>query len=246
MFTHKVQSCFRNPLLTGLMLLAAGLLVVLIKGCSGIQHTNESPKGINPILSIHGGLNKGGIVENTDMEVVAGAEADAFSGATRTGFNAGVRATLTVGKNALETGIDYMMNSQTFIYNDDINRFHGKRDINTYQFILPVTWNLRLFRNYHPEGLIHVKFGGALQFNQLLAVTNHSLELPDKSSNIFSGGGTLGLNIFPVNFDNGARLGLYFDLYRGSQIYIDYYNQPEFEVPGSSYRRFGIVYQFGN
>lgn len=210
-----------------------------------MQHTNESRQGINPLLSIHGGVNKGGIVENTDMEVVPGADADAFSGATRTGFSAGFRASIPVGKNALETGIDYMMNSQTFTYNDDVNGFNGKRDINTYQVILPVTWNLRLMRNNHPDGLIHLKFGGALQFNQLLVITNHSLELPDNNSNLFSGGVTLGLTIFPVSFDNGARLGLYIDGYRGSQIYKDYYNQPEFEVPGSSYSRFGIVYQFG-
>ena len=53
--------------------------------------------------------------------------------------------------------------------------------------------------------------------------------------NFFSGGVTLGLAAFPVSFDNGSRLGLYVDRYRGSQIYKDFYNQPEFEVPGSSY-----------
>ncbi|MGF1585488.1 MAG: hypothetical protein ACFCUM_09225 [Bacteroidales bacterium] len=73
-------------------------------------------------------------------------------------------------------------------------------------------------------------------------VTNHSRELPDNNSNLFSGGVTVGLSAFPFSFDNGARLGLFIDGYRGSQIYKDYYNQPEFEIPGSSYGRIGIVY----
>jgi hypothetical protein len=107
-----------------------------------------------------------------------------------------------------------MMNSQTFTYNDDVNGYFGKRDINTYQVIMPVTWNSRLLRSNHPEGLVHIKFGGALQFNQLLVITNHRQDLPVNNSNLFSGGITLGLAAFPVSFDNGARLGIH--LYKSS------------------------------
>lgn len=57
-------------------------------------------------------------------------------------------------------------------------------------------------------------------------------------------GGLLGISAYPVRFGNGSKLGIYIDVYRGSQIYEDYYNQKVFETPGSSFVKGGIWYRF--
>ena len=197
-------------------------------------------------ISFQSGVNQGGIVENTDMGVVSGvstpaeATVDAFTGATQTGFNAGVHLNQPVGKNELETGLDYMYNHHTFNYIDIGNRFIGVRRIGLSQIIVPLTYNFVVNSNID----LQLKFGLAVQYNLVNVKDVTVFSLPEYNIHRFSAGPTVGVSAFPVHFSNGNKLGLYFDMYRGSQIYEDYYNQTTFEMPGSAYMKCGLKYQF--
>ena len=228
-----------------LSLLLAALLTTFMPGCSGVQLTPGEKQERGITYSVHAGTNKGGIVENTDMNLIDGAGVDAFTGATKRGVNAGGRVSFPVGRNAAETGMDLMINHQSFSYNDPVNGYQGSRDLNTRQMVVPLTYNFRLFRSNIAGGLVHLKIGGVFQFNSVNIKGNSMDNLPGYSINRYSGGVTIGGTIFPFSFANGARLGFYADGYRGSRIYEDFYNRPEFEIPGSSYTRFGVIYQFG-
>jgi hypothetical protein len=221
------------------------IMVSAVAGCAGMQNASQTEQMTKPYFSVQAGLNKGGIVENTDLDLINGAGIDAFTGATDTGFSAGVRAAMPAGRNAVESGLDVMLNRQELLYNDSFNGYTGKRSIGTSQLMVPLTWNLMMFRGKHPGGLINLKIGGVVQFNHLNVNVDHGSELPGYTVNRVSGGATIGIMTFPWRLDSGARVGIYLDGYRGSRIYEDFYNRPEFEVPGSSYGRIGIIYEFG-
>lgn len=198
--------------------------------------------------AIRAGVNYGGITENTDMSVVPLARApeeatvDAFSGATRTGYNAGARVSISVGKVDLESGMDYMYNSQSFYYIDAGNFFLGQRDMDVSQLMLPLSLNVPLFHKIIPEADAWFKIGFIAQYN-IVKVMNTGI-LPDYSLNRWSSGPTAGIAFYPFRFQNQNRLGFYVDVYRGSQIFEDYYNQAEFEMPGSSFVRGGLTFKF--
>jgi hypothetical protein len=93
-----------------------------------------------------------------------------------------------------------------------------------------------------PSAEIQVKLGVAGQVNFVDAT--HEGHLPAYDVNRWSNGFTFGVSAYPFRFKNNHKLGFYLDGYRGTQIYEDYYNLPEYEVPGSSYMKFGLRYQF--
>ena len=136
----------------------------------------------------------------------------------------------------METGLDYMYNHQTFNYIDEVNSFIGVRRLHVSQFMVPVTYNFV----FQKVGL-HLKVGLLGQFN--LVSANGTGILPYNSVIPFSAGPTFGVSFLPFHFRNGDTLGIYCDIYRGSQIYKDFYNQPKFEIPGSSFIKFGFKYQ---
>ena len=68
--------------------------------------------------------------------------------------------------------------------------------------------------------------------------------LPEYEINKWSNGALFGISAYPVKFSNGSKLGFYLDAYRGSQIYEDYYNLKSFEMPGSSFIKYGVRYRF--
>lgn len=216
--------------------------VLLMGGCVSPHGAVESKKQKHITYRLQAGINKGGMTENTSMEVVPGAGPDAFSGATRMGVNAGARAALPLNRFSVETGLDYMLNFQSFTWSDPVNNFSGSRDFAVNQFMWPLTLNLHLFRKNHPEGLIQLKIGHVLQYNGI-SIRKENGNLPDFSLSKFSNGATLGITYMPFKLGNGARMGIFTELYRGNQIYEDHYNQVEFETPGSSFYKFGIVYQ---
>jgi hypothetical protein len=193
-------------------------------------------------LSLQMGSNMGGITENTDMSMVPGvkvpaeATVDAFTGATYPGFNAGVHINHRFKRNQVETGLDYMYNYQKFNYIDAGNKYIGLRELHVSQFMVPVTYNFV----FQKVGL-QLKVGLLGQVN--LVSGKGTGILPDYSVLPFSAGPTLGISFLPFHFRNGDKLGIYCDIYRGSQIYKDFYNQPEFEIPGSSFVKFGFKYQ---
>jgi hypothetical protein len=218
------------------------IFVFLLMGCAS-QHTIRDHKNWSPIFRIQAGVNMGGIVENTDMTVVDNAAVDAFSGATRRGINASGKLMLPLKRNFVETGIDLMHNSQTFNYNDAVNGFVGERRIGATQFMIPITYSIGFFKENNPGGVFQVKFGYTAQIN-LFSISDGNGNMPGYSTNSFSNGATIGFSITPFRFENGARLGLFVDGYRGTRAYEDFYNRAEFEIPGTSFIKYGIIYQF--
>ena len=222
------------------------LLIIVINSCSISEQTTATNRKLK--FSIQGGVNIGGITENTDMTVVPNVKVppevtvDAFTGATQTGFNAGMHINKTLKRNQVEAGIDYMYNHQTFTYADAENMFNGIREIDVSQLLFPITYNLVLLRNQFPHADIQLKAGYLGELNFIS--TSETGVLPEYSVNPWSNGVTLGISAFPFQFNRGSKLGFYFDLHRGSQIYEDYYNQSFFKMPGSSFMKFGVKYQF--
>lgn len=216
---------------------------ILISGC----RTSDINKGQTgkwaPKYQIEMGANKGGIIENTDFALLPEVSPDAFSGATKTGGNIGIHTGLPLRHNAVQLGLVYMYNQQTFIYNDVINNHFGERKLDVSQVMLPTTFNIGLFRKSNPQGLFQLKFGHVLQYN-LIGITKATNLLPNYSCNRWSNGVTFGISTIPFSLKNGMKLGAYFNIYRGSQIFTDFYNQPRFEMPGSSFLSYGIVMQF--
>lgn len=194
--------------------------------------------------SVQGGINSGGITENTDLTILPGepVEVDAFTGATQTGFNIGMRATKKFKATHLETGIDYMLNNQKLSYNDAVNRFSGNRELAVSQLMVPLTWNILVLKRYLPEQELRFKIGAVGQYN-ILAVNDTGV-LPEYTVNPFSAGATLGFAVYPVVLANGNKIGLFVDGYRGSRVYEDFYNRKEFPIPGSSFVKCGISFQF--
>lgn len=221
------------------------LSLLIINSCST---TKQSVTDKKLKLSIQGGANIGGITENTDMTVVPDvavppeATVDAFTGATRLGYNVGVHTSKKLKNNQVEAGLDYMYNFQTFNYIDAGNFYIGVRRLQVSQIMMPLSYNLVLFKNLLPNADIELKIGILGQLN--FVSVNETGILPAYSVNPCSFGPTFGLSAYPFQFKNGNKLGFYFDGYRGTRIYEDFYNQPRFEMPGSSFIKFGLKYQF--
>lgn len=216
------------------------ILGMIIAGCSS---TRISEKKWRPTYRIQAGVNKGGIVENTQFEASEEIIVDAYSGATRLGAHAGGHVLLPVGNNCIETGADLMFNHQKFTYNDHNNQFTGKQTFNLFQAMFPVVYNVGIYRKIHPDGLIQLKFGYLGQLN-FLQQTNSIGTTPEHGINTYSGGVTIGVTSTPFVLQNGSKLGIYFDVYRGGQILKDFYNKANYEEPGSSFIKTGLIYQF--
>lgn len=216
---------------------------IIFFGCSTVRETGKNNQ--SPVFSLNAGYNKGGVVENTDMSAMNNDLAvDACTGATLPGAHIGGHVKIPVGKNSFESGLDLMLNKQTLHYNDDINNYQGERRFLTEQILFPVNYNIGLFRNKYDQGLFQLKLGYVFQINHI-QITHESGELPAFRYSNYSNGPYIGLSTIPWQLENGNHLGMYMDVYRGSQIYKDFYNQPEIEAPGSAFFRLGIIYQFG-
>lgn len=227
-----------------LRLLTIGIIIFtsLVSGCisqKGIKKTK------NVAFAIQVGSNKGGITENTDIVKTNNVDVDAYSGATnknKIGINAGVHFLFPLKENIIETGLDIMSNNHIFKYSDVKNAYFGERNIDITQLMLPVTYNFNFFKNGKSYGSFQIKVGLNLQYNYL-AITNYGI-LPEYDYKKISGGLTIGFRLLPFNFKNDKILGFYLDAYRGSQIYEDFYNRSNFEMPGSSFSKFGVFFQF--
>lgn len=220
--------------------------IIVLLAMNSCAVTDKSERALK--LSVQAGLNKGGITENTDMDVVPGTppvsntEVDAFSGATRTGFNIGAHLNKPLKYGAVESGMDYMYNSQVFTYADQNNMYNGVRELSVNQVMVPLTYNFILFKKMLPDGDIQLKIGYMGQFN-FVSVKDEGT-LPEYKVNSWSNGAVFGISGNIYKFSNGSKIGLYLDAYRGTQIYEDYYNLESYEMPGSSFVKYGIRYQF--
>lgn len=217
------------------------LFLSVLMGCSASKQTPQEKW--RPVYRAQIGANRGGITENTDMKVIPDASVDAFSGATKYGFNVSGRVILPLPSNNIETGLDFMQNRQTFTYNDAVRQYFGTREIRTSQIMFPVVYNIHFFRQNTPEGLLQLKLGYLAQFN-VIRVASSATSLPGYSTKSFSNGFTLGASIIPFRLKNGAKIGFFLEGYRGSQIYEDFYNNVSFDMPGSSFIKYGIIYEF--
>ncbi len=221
----------------------SGLIISLIAASCSTQTITTEKTDWKPTYRLQLGTNKGGVVENTDLTVIPNTQVDAYSGATNTGVNASAKVILPLKRNAIETGIDYMFNGQTFSYADSENGFNGERKLGVSQFMLPITYSIGVFKKNHHEGLFQIKLGYVAQLNSL-NVTNTDGNLPTYSTKLFSNGATFGISSTPFKLRNGSKLGFYVDGYRGSQVYEDFYNHTDFEMPGTAFLKYGIIYQF--
>lgn len=226
----------RNSLFVGAM------LAFLLMGCATSNVTTERTS-TKLTYRFQVGTNRGGVVENTDLTVVGSIPVDAYSGATSKGVNVSGKVIVPLKRNAIETGLDFMHNGQTFAYNDDANGFVGERKLGVNQLMIPITYSIGLFRSKHPEGLLQIKVGYAAQLN-IISVSDGNGSMPNYSTKPFSNGATLGFSTTPFRLKNGAKLGFYVDGYRGTQAYEDFYNRSEFEMPGTAFIKYGIIYQF--
>jgi hypothetical protein len=218
--------------------LILALLTILISSCA-ITHKSERQAK----YSIQAGANKGGITENTDLSEISGLdEADAFTGATTTGFNVGIHINKPLNYGELEFGLDYMKNFQSFVYSDNANNNNGTRNLYVNQFMIPLTYNFLLFENSFPELDFQFKIGILNQVN-FIQTENFGL-LPFYKTKFLSTGAIMGISVYPFKLSETSKLGFFADIYRGSQIYTDLYNQEKFEMPGSSFMKAGIRYQF--
>lgn len=215
---------------------------IFLMGCSTPLSTTNKAEG-KPKYRMQLGVNKGGIVENTDLSVIPNAQVDAYSGATSKGANASAKMLVPLRRNAIETGIELMHNVQTFSYNDEANGFYGERKLGVSQLMIPVTYSLGFFKKNNAEGLFQVKVGYMLQLN-ILSVSDANGPLPNYSTNAFSNGATFGVSTTPFSLNNGAKIGFYIDGYRGTQAYQDFYNRTDFEMPGTAFVKYGVIYQF--
>jgi hypothetical protein len=218
------------------------VLSILLMGCSTSTLTTDKGDW-KPTYRIQIGSNKGGIVDNTKLSEIPNTTVDAYSGATSSGFNAGVKVIFPLKRNAIESGIDYIFNAQTFTYSDINNGFYGKRELAVSQFMVPITYSIAFFRRSNPQGLFQIKVGYAAQFN-LVNISDGIGNLPSYSTKAISQGATLGFSTTPISLRSGAKLGFYIDGYRGSQAYFDFYNRTEFEMPGTAFLKYGFIYQF--
>lgn len=225
---------------TGKLLLC--IPVFFLISCATSQDTLKE-ENWSPELRLQAGINHGGIVETTDLTSVEQVDVDGYTGATDPGFHAGAHVQLPLRKNSIETGLDYMYNSQSFQFEDGLQQFRGSRKIGVSQLMMPLTYNIGFLQSHAEGGLFRVKLGLLFQYN-ILQISDRGNQLPEFSFNHFSNGVTLGIESTPFSLQNGARIGFYLDIYRGSQIYKDYYNQSSFEEPGSSFFKAGMIYHF--
>ncbi|MBK9292645.1 MAG: hypothetical protein IPM52_13625 [Bacteroidetes bacterium] len=207
------------------------LFPVLLLSCSAGQQTTKTR------ISAVAGINLGGMTENTDMSALD-KQADAYTGATRAGFHAGLRAAQSLGPVEFETGAELMNNRQHFTYHDADWGYEGRRDISLNQLNIPFTIGFPVLPGLLPQAGLRISAGYLLQFNHLHAV-EHGL-LPDYSINKRSSGATLSFQGNLLNENGKPRIGLYGSLYRGSRVFTDPYNPTDAEMPGTSFGAIGL------
>jgi len=225
--------------------------LIVLTGCASSRKVSEAYQNRKVKFGVEAGANNGGIVENTDLSKVegatvdglSGATADGFTGATSMGFHAGAHAIIPVGRNDVQAGITYFYSPQKFTYNDAVTGYFGTREISLSQLVVPVTYNINLFKRRLDPGTLSLKLGGALEYN-IPSIRDEGSNLTDYSIKKISGGVTLGISTMPFRFSDQSRLGLSFDIYKGTQIFDDFYNRAEYEMPTSSYMKLSVIYQF--
>lgn len=219
------------------------VFILVLTACKTTENITKLSVSDKVNYSAQISISKGGIVENTNMDELSGVSVDAFSGATKNGLGAGGRISYPFSFLSLETGLDYQLSNQSFLFSDPANKFYGNRNLTTHQFMMPLSLNVRLFTRKNHMGLAQIKLGHLLQFNHIIAGKESGI-LPNYNIHRWSNGLLMGIHFTPFELKKGNKAGAFIEIYRGSQIYEDHYNQKHFDMPGSAFNRIGVIYHF--
>jgi len=211
-------------------LLFFAAIMFFFAGCSASKHNLvETEK--NWRISFLAGGSFGGIVENNELVGVDGTSiVDGISGATRKTVTIGIHTEVSVGSHNLETGLDWLNFDQSISYNLPSFSYYGRRDISFHQLSLPLVCNFDLTG----DGKLSFKIGASIGYTISKTVINSGI-LPSYKFKDFDYGGTIGLTYFPIE-----NIGIFTDIYRGSQIYNDVFHSKK-GMGGQSYVKFGII-----
>jgi len=222
------------------VILIAGLTIVT-QNCSHQKEFTKqdcSPTKLNYALQL--GVSNGGIIENSIKKDLSASEIDAISGATNMAVNAGAHCIINLKGHELETGLDYLNFSQTIEYK--FATYSSKREVAFHQLRMPLTYNFNFWQNSSQNSRFILKAGFSVGCTIAKNIDTGS-NLPNYNFTNYDVGPTLGLVIFPYEFSNKYRLGLYLDVYRGTKIYDDQFHKAD-GIGGSGFYKAGIVYHF--
>ena len=186
------------------------LLLLAMTSCSFTQRARESKP--DPSLRLYGGIQEGGIIENTDLSTIGDISPDAFSGATYAGFHSGIHYEYFTRAFSIETGLDVIGNKQSFIYSDIINNHMGERQLFSTQLRVPLTVNFRLLKRKNPEGIVKFKLGISPGISMIKQLSTEGA-LPDYSTGTFTLGPAMAIELSPFKINNTYNPGIYFGLF---------------------------------
>jgi len=187
---------------------------VLLISCASTTKLSDDDRAVKIGYNLHVGSSWGGVIEDATI--------DAVTGATKFGFNIGVHPTIDIRGRMIETGLDYIQYNQSFSYQDSEAGFNGERKLNYGELRVPVTYNFQLFRDKDNEGILQLKLGLSAGY-RIHENIEDSGNNPAFTFDKFSIGPTLGVSIVPFKISENYKLGLYFDVMRGSKVYTDEY-----------------------
>jgi hypothetical protein len=222
------------------MLLAIALLVA---GCSTGQKLASKKCYYSHDIRLLAGINIDAFAVEGNSPSFDINDKNASSEEIKVGVAIGVHDVIPLGRNAIETGLDYAYSPQRLFYDNKMYEYNGYRYVRTSQLMVPITYNFGLFKKIAPEGFIELKIGYLAQLN-FVSEGPTSGTIPGYSTNRFSNGLIFGLSAIPIKFKNQSRMGLFADAYYGTHLFKDIYSPQKSEWHYSAFCRFGIVYQF--
>lgn len=225
-----------------LFLAVSSLLILSCSMTKKLLVRKNDNSGRHSTISILAGAASGGLVDNTGMAGINGvSNVDAITGATKIAYNAGIHTEIKLKGHSIETGLDYISFDQSVDYELPSFTVNGKRDFSFHQFRLPITYNFHLFKNSQNYPRFILKAGFSFGYTFSKSITENGSVPVYKFTNL-DYGPTLGVAVYPLQFKESFRLGIYLDLYRGSRIYEDIYHNAE-GMGGQSFMKFGILLQ---
>ena len=221
------------------------IIIFTVYGCSMLKKSTKSDNDNakkQPGILIHAGVSSGGLVDNMKMVEIKGvSEVDAISGATNMQFNAGIHSEINIKHNKIETGLDYISFDQSVEYEMPSFSVTGNRNFKFHQFRLPLTYNFQFLKsnNSYPKLILKAGLSYGYTFSQ--SITG-DVNIPDYKFTNWDIGPTIGISYYPLQIKQNYRIGIYFDMYRGSRIYDDIYHEAK-GIGSQSFMKFGVILQ---
>jgi len=216
------------------------LVICLFSACTVVKkgntvHANKSRFHV----MVHAGIHHGGIIENTDMNLIENVEPDAFTGATNLGINAGTRLSYIFKRIFLETGSGISTSKHTFSYHDALRSINGDRKLMVVQLQCPFNVGFDISKKLG----LSLHAGASVNYNFFTGL-EESTGLQNYETIPWSAGMNLGVCFLPEIILQKHLPGLYVEFYRGLQIYKDIYNPAIEEAScGSSSFKLGLLYK---